>query len=179
VAELFFQVFDKGVLDDAEGRTVDFRHTVIIATSNAGAGAIRQACPRGGDWPAPDELEALVRPALVQHFKPALLGRMQVVPYYPVADEVLERIIGLRLERVARRIQAVHAAPFVWDRSVVALLLERCTQDDAGVRHIDRIIDGVLLPGLADALLARMADGVPVTSIRIAAGDGGLRHTLA
>jgi type VI secretion system protein VasG len=182
VAELFFQVFDKGVLDDAEGRTVDFRHTVIIATSNAGSAAITQACAglRGLDRPSPEDLEALARPALLQHFKAALLGRMHVVPFYPIADDVLERIIGLRLERVARRVQAVHAASFTWDKAVVDLLQARCAQLDAGVRHIDRVIDGSLLPGLADALLARMADGVGVTSIRIGADAGGqFGYTIA
>jgi type VI secretion system protein VasG len=182
VAELFFQVFDKGVLDDAEGRTVDFRHTVIIATSNAGGGAIAQACAglQGLDRPSPEDLEALARPVLLQHFKAALLGRMHVVPFYPVADDVLERIIGLRLERVARRVHAVHAATFTWDQAVVAALLARCAQLDAGVRHIDRIIDGALLPGLADALLARMADGAGVASIRIGVdGEGRFNHIIA
>ncbi|GAB2863233.1 type VI secretion system ATPase TssH [Pseudoduganella ginsengisoli] len=180
VAELFFQVFDKGVLDDAEGRTVDFRHAVIIATSNAGSGAIAQACAglQGLDRPSPDDLEALARPALLQHFKAALLGRMHVVPFYPIADDVLERIIGMRLERVARRIHAVHAASFTWDTAVVALLLARCTQLDAGVRHIDRIIDGVLLPGLAEALLARMGDGASVSAIRIGV-DGASQFTYS
>ncbi|MBY0243495.1 MAG: type VI secretion system ATPase TssH [Burkholderiaceae bacterium] len=175
VAELFFQVFDKGTLDDTEGRAVDFRHTVIIATSNAGGGAIAQACAglQGLDLPAPEDLEALARPALLRHFKAALLGRMHVVPFYPIADDVLRRVIGMRLERVARRVQAVHAASFSWEPAVVQALLARCAQLDAGVRHIDRVIDGVLLPGLADALLARMADGVAVASIRIAGGAGG------
>ncbi len=172
VAELFFQVFDKGVLDDAEGRAVDFRHTVIIATSNAGADAIAEACAglQGLDRPSPEDLEALARPALLRHFKAALLGRMHVVPFYPIAEDVLVRIIGLRLERVARRVQAVHAAPFTWDREVVDALLARCAQLDAGVRQVDRVIDSVLLPGLADALLARMAGGVGVTAIRIGVG---------
>jgi type VI secretion system protein VasG len=182
VAELFFQVFDKGTLDDAEGRAVDFRNTVIIATSNAGGGAIAQACAglQGLDRPSPEDLEALARPALLQYFKAALLGRMHVVPFYPIADDVLRRIIGLRLERVARRVQAMHAASFTWDSGVVDLLLARCAQLDAGVRHIDRVIDGVLLPGLADALLARMADGVAVASIRIAGGgDGRIDYVIA
>lgn len=181
VAELFFQVFDKGVLDDGEGRSVDFRHTVIIATSNAGGGAIAQACAglQGLDLPSPDDLEALARPVLLQHFKAALLGRMHVVPFYPIADDVLERIIGLRLERVARRVHAVHAATFAWDKAVADTLLARCAQLDAGVRHIDRVIDGTLLPGLADALLARMADGVGVAAIRVGiAADGQFSYSL-
>jgi len=183
VAELFFQVFDKGTLDDAEGRSVDFRNTVIIATSNVGGDAIAQACAglQGLDRPSPEDLEALVRPALLQVFKAALLGRMHVVPFYPIAEDVLRRIIGLRLERVARRVQAVHAATFTWDPRVVDQLLARCARLDAGVRHIDRVIDGVLLPGLADALLARMGDGVAVASIRIGGGgsDGKFDYVIA
>lgn len=178
VAELFFQVFDKGVLDDAQGRTVDFRHAIIIATTNAASGAIMQACLNVDALPAPDELDALARPVLAQRFKPALLGRMQVVPFYPISDAVLADIIALRLARIATRLQASHHAVFSWEPAVTELLLARCTEADAGVRNVDRILEGTLLPDMADAVLARMADGVAVAAIRVDAAQGDFSYTI-
>jgi len=175
VAELFFQVFDKGVLDDAEGREIDFRNTIIIATSNVASAAIMQACLNKplAERPEPAELELLARPQLMKHFKPAFLGRMQLVPFYPIADEVLARIIGLKLERIGQRIRASHKAEFSYDQAVVEAVLARCTEVDSGARNVDHILNGTLLPAIAEAVLARMADGVAIASIKAGASRQG------
>jgi type VI secretion system protein VasG len=181
VAELFFQVFDKGVLDDAEGREIDFRNTVIIATSNVASSAIMQAClnkPVSGR-PAPGELEELARPQLMKHFKPAFLGRMLLVPFYPIADEVLARIIALKLDRIGQRIRASHHAEFSYDSTVVDTVLARCTEVDSGARNVDHILNGSLLPAIAEAVLARMADGVAIASIKAGASRlGQFKYTI-
>ncbi|SFM42969.1 type VI secretion system ATPase TssH [Rugamonas rubra] len=173
VTELFFQVFDKGVLEDAEGREVDFRNTIIIATSNAGSAALMQACLNKpeAELPSAEELEQLLRPQLMKHFKPAFLGRLKVVPYYPIVDAVLAQIIALKLERIGQRIQANHQAEFSYDEALVEAVLARCTEVDSGARNVDHILNGSLLPQLAEALLARMVDAAPTRRIRVGVDD--------
>ncbi|WP_377701250.1 type VI secretion system ATPase TssH [Pseudoduganella sp. UC29_71] len=181
VAELFFQVFDKGVLDDAEGREIDFRNTIIIATSNVASAAIMQACLNkpAAERPAPAELEQLARPQLMKHFKPAFLGRMQLVPFYPLPDEVLARIIALKLDRIGQRIRAAHQAEFSYDEALVTAVLARCTEVDSGARNVDHILNGTLLPAISEAVLARMADGVAIASIKAGASrQGQFKYTI-
>jgi type VI secretion system protein VasG len=173
VLELFFQVFDKGVMDDAEGREIDFRNTIIIATANAGSATIMQACLNKDEPPSPDELEALLRPQLVRHFKPAFLGRVKVVPYYPIADAVLSGIIALKLARIAQRIRENHHAEFGYDDALIGAVLERCTEVDSGARNVDHILNGTLLPEIAQAVLEKMAQEEPVTRIKVSAGSKG------
>ncbi|KRC03721.1 type VI secretion system ATPase TssH [Duganella sp. Root198D2] len=169
VLELFYQVFDRGVLEDAEGQMVDFSNTVIVLTANLGSGAIMQACLNRGaaPLPTPQELDALLRPHLARHFKPALLGRLQVLPYYPISDEALAQVIALKLGRVGQRISENHHAEFCWDDALVQAVLARCTETDSGARNIDSILHGSLLPGVADVLLARMAEGLPVAKVKV------------
>jgi type VI secretion system protein VasG len=181
VLELFFQVFDKGVLDDAEGREVDFRNTIIIATSNLGSGAMMAACLNRAaqDLPTPAALEELVRPQLVAHFKPALLGRLKVLPFYPLNDAVLAEIIALKLARIGARIARNHQAQFSHDAGLVDAVLARCTEVDSGARNVDQILNGSLLPAIAEAVLARMAEGEPVASIRVSANkQGQFKYTI-
>jgi len=175
VLELFFQVFDKGVLDDAEGREVDFRNTIIILTSNVASGALMQACLNKAPeaLPTVEELEALVRPALMKQFKPALLGRLKVVPFYPIPDDVLADIIELKLDRIGRRVAANHKAAFAYDESLVDAVLARCTEVDSGARNVDNILNGTLLPEIAGAVLARMAEGVAIERISVRADPQG------
>jgi type VI secretion system protein VasG len=173
VLELFFQVFDKGVMDDAEGREIDFRNTIIIATANAGSATIMQACLNKDEPPSPDELEALLRPQLVRHFKPAFLGRVKVVPYYPIADAVLSGIIALKLARIAQRIRENHHAEFGYDDALIGAVLERCTEVDSGARNVEHILNGTLLPEIAQAVLEKMAQEEPVTRIKVSAGSKG------
>jgi len=175
VLELFFQVFDKGVMDDAEGREIDFRNTIIILTSNVGSATLMQACLNKAEdeLPAPDQLDAAIRPQLAKAFKPAFLGRLKVVPFYPIADETLAHIIELKLGRIAQRIAANHKAEFVFDDSLVDAVLARCTEVDSGARNVDNILNGTLLPEIAEAVLARMAEGEAISRIQVAAGSQG------
>ena len=175
VLELFFQVFDKGVLDDAEGREIDFRNTIIIATSNAASSQIMQAClnKAPAEMPKPDELAQAIRPHLMKHFKPAFLGRLTVVPFYPIPDDVLANIIRLKLEHIRRRVAANHQAEFRYDDSLVEAVLARCTEVDSGARNVDTILNGTLLPEIAGTVLARMAEGRAISGIRVGATKAG------
>jgi type VI secretion system protein VasG len=171
-------VFDKGVLDDAEGREIDFRNTIIIATSNAGSAAIMQACLNQEPPPA-EELEPLLRPQLIKHFKPAFLGRLKVVPYYPIPDDVLAQIIALKLARIGQRIRDHHHAEFVWDDALVDAVLARCTEVDSGARNVDHILNGTLLPEIAAAVLEKMAHGAAIARIKVGANDRGqFKYTI-
>ncbi len=181
VLELFFQVFDKGVMDDAEGREIDFRNTLIILTSNVGSSAIMQAClnKAAEERPDPEALQELLAPQLYKAFKPAFLGRMKTIAYYPVDDDALARIIGLKLARIAERVQANHRAVFDWDEALVEAVLARCTEVDTGARNVDHILNGTLLPQIAEQVLGRMAQGEAIARIRVTAGkNGDFRYRL-
>ncbi|WP_186019232.1 type VI secretion system ATPase TssH [Burkholderia gladioli] len=175
VLEMFFQVFDKGAMDDAEGREIDFRNTLIILTSNVGSSQVMQACLNKPEeeLPDPDALAETLRPALYKAFKPAFLGRMKVVPYYPISDEVLVEIIELKLDRIRRRIEANHKAAFEWDESLVEAVLARCTEVDSGARNVDHILNGTLLPEIAGHVLERLADGTALKRIAVRASEAG------
>ncbi|PTD96282.1 type VI secretion system ATPase TssH [Pseudothauera lacus] len=182
VLELFFQVFDKGVLDDAEGREVDFRNTLIILTSNVGSAQIMQACLNkpAAELPAADALAEALRPVLCKHFKPAFLGRVKVVPYYPISDDILTAIIDLKLQRIRERIAANHKAAFQWSDALVEAVLARCTEVDSGARNVDHILNGTLLPAVADAVLGRMAEGQAIARIKAGADKRGqFKYTIA
>lgn len=169
VLELFFQVFDKGLLDDAEGREVDFRNTIIILTSNIATQSIMQAClnKQPEDMPNPETLAETIRPQLFKAFKPAFLGRMKVIPYYPLPDNILVEIIRLKIERIQRRVEENHKAAFVYADEVIDAVLQRCTEVDSGARNVDHILSGTMLPEIAEALLSRMAEGKPIKKIKV------------
>jgi type VI secretion system protein VasG len=175
VLELFFQVFDKGVLDDAEGRQIDFKNTIIILTSNAASGQMMAAClnKTAAELPAPEQLTDAIRPQLMKHFKPAFLGRLTVVPFYPIDDAVLVRIIRLKLERIAARVAQNHQARFEFDEALVNAVLARCTEVDSGARNVDAILNGTLLPEIADSVLAAMAEGGAIARIKCGATKAG------
>ena len=182
VLEIFFQVFDKGVMDDAEGREIDFRNTVIILTSNVGSPQIMQACLNkpAAELPDSDALAAALRPVLTKSFKPAFLGRLKVVPYYPISDDVLEKIIRLKLDRIAARVATNHHAEFRYDDKLVEAVLARCTEVDSGARNVDHILNGTLLPEIAEEVLSRMAAGGAIARIKVtAAKNGDFRYTVA
>lgn len=175
VLEMFFQVFDKGTLDDAEGREIDFRHALIILTSNVGSAAVMQACLNQKDDALPDAqaLTELLRPQLYKAFKPAFLGRVKVVPYYPISDDVLAQIIELKLERIRERVAANHRATFSWDESLIDAVHARCTEVDSGARNVDHILNGTLLPELAQHVLGRIAQGERIERIDVRALESG------
>ena len=181
VLELFFQVFDKGVLDDAEGRQIDFRNTIIILTSNTASGTVMQACLNkpAAELPKPDQLAELIRPQLMKQFKPAFLGRLAVVPFYPINDEVLANIIRLKLNRIAKRVRDNHHASFEYDDALVSAVLARCTEVDSGARNVDTILNGTLLPEIADTVLVRMAEGGAIARIKVGATRAGrFKYTI-
>ena len=185
VLEMFFQVFDKGRMDDAEGREIDFRHTLIILTSNAGSQQIMQACfahdeAAGGAvmkapeaMPDADTLTEGLRAVLYKTFKPAFVGRTKVVPYYPLHDDVLAEVIRLKLDRIAARVQAQHQAEFAYDEALIDTVLARCTEVDTGARAVDHILNGSLLPAVADHVLARMAQGGRLQRIHVGTNAQG------
>lgn len=160
VQELFYQVFDKGMLEDGEGRLIDFKNTTILLTSNVGSSAMMQAClnqPRE-NWPDTNTLIDQLKPSLYQQFKPAFLGRMQIVPYYPLHDELLIRIIQHKLAKIIQRIQQQYAMQVTYNENVLELLLSRCTEIDSGARNIDHILNASILPALATEILMAMSE---------------------
>jgi type VI secretion system protein VasG len=173
VLELFFQVFDKGVLDDGEGREINFRNTVIILTSNTGTDRIMQWCLNAAEQPSPEEIVEGLRDELNQVFKPAFLGRLSIVPYYPVKDAILQSIVGLKLERIRKRFERNHQAVLGYDESLVAAIAARCTEVDSGARNIDNILSKTLMPELAQHVLERMAQDKPIQRLDIELGSDG------
>jgi type VI secretion system protein VasG len=173
VMELFYQVFDKGILEDSEGREIDFKNTVILLTSNVGLDIIHMLCADPETWPEPDDLLDSIRPALLKVFKPALLGRMAVVPYYPISDQVMREIIKLQLGRIDARLAENHGARFVYDESVVTEIANRCQEVESGARNVDHILTRTLLPEMSGEFLSRMAEGKTVSNVQVGVDDEG------
>src|SRR3546814_115959 len=169
-----FQVFDKGKMEDGEGREIDFKNTLILLTSNAGTDLIMQACNRGDAEPPPaEELAELLRPELQRTFKPAFLGRTTVIPFYPLRDDNMRKIVRLKLDKIGRRIRANHGARFDYDDALVDAVAARCTEVDSGARNIDHILTGTLLPEIATSVLGRMGEGPKVGAITAGIGADG------
>lgn len=173
VLELFFQVFDKGVMDDAEGREIDFKNTVIILTSNVGTSTIMDHCLDVETVPDAAELAEILRPELQRVFKPAFLGRLAVIPYYPISDDIMHRIIELKLGKIQRRITENHRAEFRFDQSLVNAIANRCTEVDSGARNVDYILTGTLLPEISESVLAKMAEGEAISHIQVSVDEHG------
>jgi type VI secretion system protein VasG len=173
VMELFYQVFDKGMLEDGEGREIDFKNTVILLTSNTGSDTMMKLCADPETRPEPEALVAAIRPELIKVFKPALLGRMVVVPYYPLADDVMRGIIKLQLGRIQERLAANHGAAFIYDDAVVTEITNRCKEVESGARNVDHILTRTLLPEMSGEFLARMAAGLQVSRAHISVGTSG------
>ncbi|WP_407312701.1 type VI secretion system ATPase TssH [Pseudomonas sp. nanlin1] len=173
VLELFFQVFDKGVLDDGEGREINFRNTVIILTCNTGTERIMQWCLDSETPPSPEEIVKGLREELNRVFKPAFLGRLSIVPYYPVKDTILERIVALKLERIRQRFERNHQAVLSYDTELISAIAARCTEVDSGARNIDNILSKTLMPELAQQVLECMARDKPIHSLSIKLGSDG------
>jgi len=176
VLELFYQVFDKGMLEDGEGILVDFKNTVILLTSNIGSDAIIDRARRSGPPPGPEALEALIRPDLLRHFKAALLGRMVVVPYLPLDEVRLREIVTLKLARIQRRMDDAYQAELSWDDSLVAHVLSRCQAVESGARAIDQILTNGLLPQMSATILDRLSlgDSIDMAHVTVAE-DGDIR----
>ena len=173
VMELFYQVFDKGMLEDGEGREIDFKNTVILLTSNTATDTIMKLCADPDTKPEPEGLVESIRPELVKVFKPALLGRMVVVPYYPISDDVMKQIIRLQLGRIGERLEENHGAKFTYDEGVVKEIANRCKEVESGARNVDHILTRTLLPEMSGEFLSRMAAGATVSQVQVSVGDDG------
>src|SRR6266481_967786 len=173
VMELFYQVFDKGMLEDGEGRQIDFKNNIIILTSNACTDQMMKLCADPETAPSPAALVTALKPELNKIFKPAFLGRMVVVPYYPVRDETLKRIIVLKLEKIRRRVMENHKIELSYDPSVIAEVAKRCTEVESGARNVDNILTNTMLPDVSRYLLSRMAERQKPAAIHVSVGESG------
>ncbi len=173
VMELFYQVFDKGNMEDGEGREIDFKNTIIILTTNAGTDTMMKLCADPETMPSPQGFVQALKPELNKIFKPALLGRMVIIPFYPVRDEALKQIINLKLGKIKRRIHENHKIQLTYDDALVNEVANRCTEVESGARNVDNILTNTLLPEISRQLLGRMAEGEPMERIHVSIGDGG------
>ncbi len=173
VLELFFQVFDKGVMEDGEGRQIDFRNTVIILTTNAGTDTIMKVTADPETTPAHEGLVKMLKPELDRVFKPAFLGRLVIIPYFPVRDENLKQIIRLKLGKIQRRMFDTHRLALAFDEMLVQAVADRCTEVESGARNIDNILTNTLLPDLSRMLLTSMVEGRKPGRIEVTVGTGG------
>jgi type VI secretion system protein VasG len=172
VHELFFQVFDKGVMEDGTGRRIDFKNTLIILTSNVGTDEIMRMAGDEANRPDPEELAAALRPALLKVFPPALIGRLVVIPYYPLSPDMLGGIVRLQLGRIGKRLRDNHNAAFTYDDAVVARIVAQCADPDSGGRMIDNIITNAMLPALSRQILNLQLDKKELTEASVAVEDG-------
>jgi len=171
VQEIFYQVFDKGMLTDSRGIEVNFKNTIILLTSNVGTDTIMKYSADPDTMPTPEQLAELLRPDLLKSFKPALLGRMVVVPYVPLGDAVLKKIIGLNLKKIANRLRENHKAEFTFDEALVNTVASRCREVESGARNVDHILTGSMLPSISRELLQRMAERSPVHKVHVGVDD--------
>ncbi len=172
VVNLFYQVFDKGVLSDGEGREINFRNTVVFLTSNLALDVITELCA-GDTMPPLEAIQAAIRPILSQHFKPALLARMTVVPFLTLKADALKGIVRLKLGKLARRMQQNNKIRLEIDEAVIDAITQRCTEVDTGARNIDFILRGTLLPMLSNSLLTHMAEARDISQARLEVDDQG------
>jgi type VI secretion system protein VasG len=176
VHELFFQVFDKGWMEDGEGRRIDFRNTIILLTSNVGTDLIMGMCRDPELMPEPDGIAKGLREPLLKKFPAALLGRLVVIPYYPLGDAMLANIVRLQLGRIARRVTEHHKIPFHYDDEAVKLIVSRCTEVESGGRMIDAILTNTVLPAISREFLARTMAGGGLNGVRLAVADGDFAY---
>jgi len=173
VLELFYQVFDKGNMEDGEGREIDFKNNVILLTTNACTDTLMKLCADPETMPASQGLVQALKPDLNKIFKPAFLGRMLVIPYFPVRDEALKRIVVLKLDKIKRRLQENHAVTLHYDDMLVTEVAKRCTEVESGARNVDNILSNTLLPEISRELLGRMAEGLALERVSVGLGANG------
>ncbi|HEY6514252.1 MAG TPA: type VI secretion system ATPase TssH [Burkholderiaceae bacterium] len=179
VHEIFFQVFDKGFMEDGEGRFIDFKNTLILLTTNAGTELIANLCKDPDLMPEPEGMAKALREPLLKVFPPALLGRLVAIPYYPLSDEMLGKIVRLQLGRIKKRVEARYKIPFEVDDAVVKLVVSRCTESESGGRMIDAILTNTMLPDISRAFLERLLEGRPIGGVKVGVADGQFSYTFA
>jgi type VI secretion system protein VasG len=173
IQDVFYQVFDKGIMKDGEGRDIDFKNTVIIMTSNAGTDTIARLCADPDTAPEPQQLLEAVRPDLLKVFKPAFLGRVNTVIYYPLSEQVLRMIVGIQLNRIRKRVKEAYGVPFDIAPEVTEAIVARCHEVESGARNIQSILNRTLLPELSALILERLASGGSVGSVHVGMGSDG------
>jgi type VI secretion system protein VasG len=178
VHELFFQVFDKGFMEDGEGRSIDFKNTLILLTTNAGTDLIASLCKDPELMPDPEGMAKALREPLLKIFPPALLGRLVTIPYYPLSDEMLGKIVELQLKRIKKRVEARYQIPFEYGDDVVKLVVSRCTESESGGRMIDAILTNTMLPDVSREFLNRMMEGKPIEGVRVGVADGNFSYAF-
>jgi type VI secretion system protein VasG len=176
VHELFFQVFDKGWMEDGEGRHINFKNTIILLTSNVGTELIASMCKDPELMPDSDGIAKALREPLLKKFPAALLGRLVVIPYYPLSDTMLAAIVRLQLSRIAKRVTEHHKIPFTYDDAAVNLIVSRCTEVESGGRMIDAILTNTLLPAISREFLTRAMSGAELNGVRLEVADGDFAY---
>jgi type VI secretion system protein VasG len=179
VQDVFFQVFDKGTMKDGEGRDIDFKNTVIIMTSNAGTDLIAKLFADPETAPDAAGLAEALRPELAKYFKPAFLGRVTLVPYFPLPDAIIRQIVTLQLERIRRRVRETCRAALDWDPALVETIAARCTETSAGARNVENILSRTLLPELSMEVLSRLAEGEQISHVHVGLDvDGSFKYNI-
>ncbi len=179
VQDVFFQVFDKGQMKDGEGRDIDFKNTVVIMTSNAGSDLIAKLFADPETAPDAAGLAEALRPELMKHFKPAFLGRVTLVPYFPLSAPIIRQIVELQLDRIRSRVWDSYRAGFTYDETLADAIAARCTESSSGARNVENILSRTLLPELSAEVLARLGEGAPISSVAVGmAPTGSFRYTL-
>ncbi|MGH1330361.1 MAG: type VI secretion system ATPase TssH [Paracoccaceae bacterium] len=179
IHELFFQVFDKGIMEDGNGRAINFKNCLILLTSNVGTEVIMEMAEGGNTVPDMDELDTALKPFLLDVFPPALMGRIVTIPYFPLGSEVLAGITKLKLKSIVKRIHDAHGASMTFTDEVIGHIVEQCRDPDSGGRMIDNIITNSILPDLSRQVLSRMVSGDPIKSVQVALKDGTYDYQFA
>ena len=178
VHEMFFQVFDKGFMEDGEGRFIDFKNTLILLTTNAGTELIASMCKDPELLPDPEGMAKALREPLLKIFPPALLGRLVAIPYYPLSDDMLAKIVVLQLNRIKKRVEARYKIPFEYGDDVVKLVVSRCTESESGGRMIDAILTNTMLPDISREFLTRMMSAQSITRVRVGVADSNFGYAF-
>jgi type VI secretion system protein VasG len=178
VHEMFFQVFDKGYMEDGEGRLIDFKNTLILLTTNAGTELIAGLCKDPELMPDPEGMAKALREPLLKIFPPALLGRLVAIPYYPLSDEMLGKIVRLQLNRIKKRVEARYKIPFEYSDEVIKLVVSRCTESESGGRMIDAILTNTMLPDISREFLTRMMEGRAVERVHVRVESGDFHYLI-
>jgi type VI secretion system protein VasG len=178
VHEIFFQVFDKGWMEDGEGRMIDFKNTIILLTSNAGSELVMSMCKDPELLPDPEALAGSLKEPLLKVFPPALLGRLVVIPYYPLSPEMMAQIVRLQLGRIKKRVEANHGIPFEFSDAVVRLVVSRCNDAESGGRIIDAILTNTVLPRISTEYLQRLADGKAIQKVALDVVDAEFTYAF-
>jgi type VI secretion system protein VasG len=176
---MFFQVFDKGFMEDGEGRFIDFKNTLILLTTNAGTDLIASLCKDPELMPDPEGMAKALREPLLKVFPPALLGRLVTIPYYPLSDEMLGKIVKLQLNRIKKRVEARYKIPFEYGEDVVKLVVSRCTESESGGRMIDAILTNTMLPDISREFLTRMMEGREIAGVEVLVDQGNFKYSFS